>query len=119
MFRRERPQKGRYRQFHQINVELLGPGDPLVDAEVIYMLMLFLDRVRLSDLSLEINSLGCPECRPSFRKVLGEYLAKNEEALCEDCRRRLGTNPSGSSTARSKAAGRRSHGAAYHRLYFA
>ena len=93
MFRRERPQKGRYRQFHQINVELLGPGDPLVDAEVIYMLMLFLDRVRLADLSLEINSLGCPECRPSFRKVLGEYLAKNEEALCEDCRRRLGTNP--------------------------
>ncbi len=93
MFRRERPQKGRYRQFHQINVELLGPGDPLVDAEVIYMLMLFLDRVRLADLRLEINSLGCPECRPSFRKVLGEYLAQNEEALCDDCRRRLETNP--------------------------
>ena len=93
MFRRERPQKGRYRQFHQINVELLGPGDPLVDAELIYMLMLFLDRVRLKDVSLEINSLGCPECRPSFRKVLGEYLAKNVGALCEDCQRRLGTNP--------------------------
>ena len=93
MFRRERPQKGRYRQFHQINVELLGPGDPLVDAEVVYMLMLFLERVRLENVSLEINSLGCPGCRPSFRKVLGEYLSKKEKALCEDCRRRLGTNP--------------------------
>lgn len=93
MFRRERPQKGRYRQFHQINVELLGPGDALVDAEVIYMLMLFLERVRLTGVSLEINSLGCPECRPSFRKVLGEYLAKKEKTLCEDCQRRLGTNP--------------------------
>jgi histidyl-tRNA synthetase len=93
MFRRERPQKGRYRQFHQINVELLGPGDPLVDAEVIHMLMLFLERVHLKNANLEINSLGCPECRPSFRKVLGQFLARKEEALCEDCRRRLGTNP--------------------------
>ncbi|HPI55829.1 MAG TPA: histidine--tRNA ligase [Syntrophales bacterium] len=93
MFRRERPQKGRYRQFHQINVELLGSGDPLVDAEVIYMLMLFLGRLRLTDLGLEINSLGCPECRPAFRKVLGEYLADRKETLCGDCRRRLDTNP--------------------------
>jgi histidyl-tRNA synthetase len=93
MFRRERPQKGRYRQFHQINVELLGPSDPLVDAEVIHMLMLFLERVHLKNVNLEINSLGCPECRPSFRKVLGQFLATKEKALCEDCRRRLGTNP--------------------------
>ncbi len=93
MFRRERPQKGRYRQFHQINVELLGSGDPLVDAEVIHMLMLFLERVHLRNATLEINSLGCPGCRPAFRKVLGLYLAEKEEALCEDCRRRLGTNP--------------------------
>ena len=93
MFRRERPQKGRYRQFHQINVELLGSADPLVDAEVIHMLMLFLERVHLKNVNLEINSLGCPGCRPAFRKVLGQFLSQKEKDLCEDCRRRLGTNP--------------------------
>ena len=64
MFRRERPQKGRFRQFHQINAELIGIDDPRSDAEVILMLMQFLKRVELVDLRLLINSLGCTECRP-------------------------------------------------------
>jgi histidyl-tRNA synthetase len=93
MFRRERPQKGRYRQFHQINAELLGLDDPRTDAEVILMLMQFLMRTEISDLRLQINSLGCTECRPSFRKALSDFLRGKEERLCTDCQRRLGMNP--------------------------
>ncbi|MDZ4163720.1 MAG: histidine--tRNA ligase [Smithellaceae bacterium] len=93
MFRRERPQKGRYRQFHQIDVELLGLDNPITDAEVILMLIHFLKTLGLSGLKLEINSLGCPECRPGFRAAITGYLKGKEEALCGDCRRRLSTNP--------------------------
>ncbi|MBE9547348.1 MAG: histidine--tRNA ligase [Proteobacteria bacterium] len=93
MFRRERPQKGRFRQFHQINVELIGLDDPRVDAELILMLISFLKSVRLSDLGLEINSLGCPGCRPSFRKAILAFLQDKKDDLCKDCLRRLDTNP--------------------------
>ncbi|MEA1935420.1 MAG: histidine--tRNA ligase [Thermodesulfobacteriota bacterium] len=93
MFRRERPQKGRFRQFHQINVELIGLDDPRMDAELILMLICFLESVRLSDLKLEINSLGCSICRPSFRKEILHFLQDKKSNLCEDCLRRLDTNP--------------------------
>ena len=93
MFRRERPQKGRYRQFHQINVELIGIDDPRADAEVILMLIQFLKRMQLSHLRLQINSLGCTECRPSFKKALTVFLQGKEDGLCQDCRRRVSTNP--------------------------
>ena len=93
MFRRERPQKGRYRQFHQINVECLGLDDPRVDAEVIIMLIRFLDLMELGSLRLEINSLGCRECRPKFRDELASFLRGRENGLCDDCQRRLRTNP--------------------------
>ena len=93
MFRRERPQKGRLRQFHQINAELIGVDDPRSDAEVILMLMQFLKRVELVDLRLQINSLGCTECRPRFRQALTGYLRGKEKGLCVDCRRRLHVNP--------------------------
>ncbi len=93
MFRRERPQKGRFRQFHQINVELIGLDDPRVDAELILMLICFLKSVNLSDLGLEINSLGCPECRPSFRSKLAAFCIDHENELCPDCKRRHITNP--------------------------
>jgi len=93
MFRRERPQKGRYRQFHQINVELIGLEDPRTDAEIIIMLTKFLERVQLSQLKLQINSLGCATCRPPFKKALTDYLQGKDDGLCEDCRRRVGTNP--------------------------
>lgn len=93
MFRRERPQKGRYRQFHQINAELLGIDDPRIDAEIILMLMQFLKCLELNDLRLEINSLGCRECRPGFRNELTLFLRGKENDLCGDCRRRLHVNP--------------------------
>lgn len=93
MFRRERPQKGRYRQFHQIDVELLGLDHPITDAEVILMLIHFLKTLSLSGLRLEINSLGCPTCRPGFREAITKYLMGREESLCGDCRRRLSANP--------------------------
>ena len=93
MFRRERPQKGRYRQFYQINVELLGADDPCVDAEIILMLTHFLKSVGLPDLRIEINSLGCPECRPPFKETLVGFLQGKEEGLCGDCQRRLAINP--------------------------
>ena len=93
MFRRERPQKGRYRQFHQIDVEILGPDEPRTDAELILMLMLFLDRLGLKNLHLEMNSLGCDQCRPAFQEAIVQFLRGNEQELCGDCRRRVGTNP--------------------------
>jgi len=93
MFRRERPQKGRFRQFHQINVELIGVDDPRSDAEVILMLMQFLKRAELVDLHLQINSLGCKGCRPGFRQALTDYLRGKEKGLCNDCQRRLNMNP--------------------------
>jgi histidyl-tRNA synthetase len=93
MFRRERPQKGRFRQFHQIDVELLGLDDPRTDAEIILMLIHFLKMVGLTEPGLEINTLGCPACRPVFRKAVTDFLRGKENQLCGDCQRRLQTNP--------------------------
>ena len=93
MFRRERPQKGRYRQFYQIDAEVFGVGNPMVDAEVIIMLIRFLEKVGLTNLELQINSLGCRECRPRYREELKRFFAGKSIQLCEDCQRRLQTNP--------------------------
>jgi histidyl-tRNA synthetase len=93
MFRYERPQKGRYRQFYQIDAEVFGVENPMVDAEVIVMLIDFLKRVGLEKLELQINSLGCRACRPRYREELKKFLAKKAFQLCEDCQRRLETNP--------------------------
>lgn len=94
MFRYERPQKGRMRQFHQINCECLGPSEPYADAELIVMAMRFLQELGLQNLSLELNSLGCPICRPAYREVLSQWLnSLDPEVFCEDCRRRISTNP--------------------------
>ena len=93
MFRHERPQKGRLRQFHQIDVEVLDDEGPLVDAELMVMLSTLLTKLGLSGVELVVNSLGCPECRPSFRQALIDFLAAREGQLCEDCRRRLRLNP--------------------------
>ena len=93
MFRHERPQKGRYRQFHQIDAEAFGVDDPMLDAEVMYMLRLFLERLGLKGVVLHINSLGCQECRKGYREVLKEFLEKNTAEFCPDCQRRSITNP--------------------------
>ncbi|MDA3833831.1 MAG: histidine--tRNA ligase [Spirochaetales bacterium] len=91
MFRHERPQKGRLRQFHQVSVEVLGTDLPRVDAELMGMAALISEELGLS-VSLEINSLGCPQCRPAFNAALLEYISTIDD-LCEDCVRRRATNP--------------------------
>ncbi len=94
MFRYERPQKGRMRQFHQINCECLGAVEPHADAEVIIMLMQFLTRLGIKDLSVSLNSLGCKECRPAYHQALRAFLQTlDKERLCADCLRRMDTNP--------------------------
>lgn len=93
MFRHERPQKGRLRQFHQINAEVLGTQSPLADAEVVWMAWEILEELGVTGLRLEINSLGCQVCRPAHREDLRLYLSGASAELCEDCRRRSDTNP--------------------------
>jgi histidyl-tRNA synthetase len=94
MFRYERPQKGRMRQFHQIDVEAVGSPDALLDAEVLLMLDQYLRALGLTNLTIELNSLGCSECRPVFLDTLREFLkGMHKEHLCEDCMRRKLTNP--------------------------
>jgi histidyl-tRNA synthetase len=93
MFRYERPQKGRYRQFYQIDAEVFGVDNPMVDAEIIVMLIHFLERVGLEKLELQINSLGDRKCRPRYRQELISFLTKRSFQLCDDCQRRVQTNP--------------------------
>jgi histidyl-tRNA synthetase len=93
MFRYERPQKGRMRQFAQIGVEVVGSDHPAVDAETLQMLMAFLGRLRLGSLDLLVNSVGCSVCRPVYRDGLVAALRPHRDALCADCRRRLEVNP--------------------------
>jgi len=93
MFRRERPQKGRYRQFYQIGAEALGSEHPALDAEVLEMLVLFLGRVGIEEYGLLINSVGCLNCRPAYVQELRRALEGVKAQLCEDCQRRAETNP--------------------------
>ncbi len=94
MFRYERPQKGRMRQFHQINCECLGASEPENDAEMIYMLHLFLEKIGITDFTMHVNSLGCQVCRPQYKEALTRYLLElDKDVLCEDCQRRMHTNP--------------------------
>jgi histidyl-tRNA synthetase len=94
MFRRERPQKGRYRQFYQIGAEVLGGNDsPGIDAEVIDMVMTFFDKLELQGLELDINSIGGRECRSKYVEVLREALLKVKDKLGPDSQRRIETNP--------------------------
>jgi len=93
MFRRERPQKGRYRQFYQIGAEAVGSDSPAVDAELLEMLVELLGRVGLTGSILFLNSVGCANCRPKYLEVLREELGKVRGQLCVDCQRRSETNP--------------------------
>ncbi|NVM20319.1 MAG: histidine--tRNA ligase [Desulfobacterales bacterium] len=93
MFRRERPQKGRYRQFYQINAEVFGLEDPRADAELILLLMTLMGRLELSGIMLHINSLGCAACRPHFKEALRSFLTESTAELCSDCLRRREKNP--------------------------
>ena len=93
MFRHERPQRGRLRQFHQLNAEVFGSNAPGTDAELIALALDILDAGGARGLRLEINSLGCPVCRPAFREALKKFLTGLREKLCEDCQRRVERNP--------------------------
>ncbi len=97
-FRRERPQKGRYRQFFQIGAEVIGPTtagseSPMRDAEVIDMLTALLDAVGLTGSTLYLNSVGCPKCRPAYNEALRKALEGVKDKMCADCQRRAETNP--------------------------
>jgi histidyl-tRNA synthetase len=93
MFRYDRPQAGRYRQFHQFGVESLGSSSAAADAEVILLAVQFLKSLGLNELKLNINSVGCPKCRPVYRKKLQDFLADKKDGLCEDCKSRFAKNP--------------------------
>jgi histidyl-tRNA synthetase len=94
MFRRERPQKGRTRQFHQVGAEVLSSTDePAIEAEVIEMLLLLFVRLGVPGIDLEVNSVGCGACRPAFVALLKKEIASRASGLCEDCNRRGERNP--------------------------
>ena len=93
MFRYERPQAGRQRQFHQIGVEMFGIAAPTADAEAILLATEYLKFLGLNDLTVEINSLGCPECREEYKKRIKEVLKPEFDNLCEDCKSRYEKNP--------------------------
>jgi histidyl-tRNA synthetase len=93
MFRYDRPQAGRYREFHQFGVEALGEMNPAVDAEIIILAVRFLESLGLKDLSLSLNSVGCPQCRPVYRQRLQEFFKDKLSGLCEDCQSRYDRNP--------------------------
>jgi histidyl-tRNA synthetase len=93
MFRYERPQKGRFRQFYQIGAEIIGSGAPEADVELLALLHLLFERLRIDGLRLELNSLGDEACRPAYRQTLQRFLETRQAQLCENCRRRTATNP--------------------------
>lgn len=93
MFRYERPQAGRQRQFHQVGVEMFGIKEPTADAEVILLAVNYLKSLGLNDLEVEINSLGCPQCREEYKRKIKEVLKPEFDNLCEDCQNRYEKNP--------------------------
>ena len=93
MFRYERPQAGRQRQFHQVGVEMFGIKEPAADAEVIMLAVDYLKSLGLNDLEVELNSLGCPKCREEYKRKIKEVLKPEFDNLCEDCQNRYEKNP--------------------------
>ena len=92
-YRYEKPQAGRLREFHQFGVECVGAAAPNADAEVISLAGAVLENIGIKNISLEINSIGCPECRKEYHKALKEYFSKNTDTLCDTCKDRLDRNP--------------------------
>jgi len=93
MFRYDKPQKGRFRQFHQANIEVFGEKDPEVDAEIVEMAHTLLVKLGVKDIKILVNSVGCPRCRPSYQRELKMEAEKQRARLCEDCQRKIDTNP--------------------------
>ena len=93
MFRHERPQAGRFRQFHQIGAEALGVDSPTIDAEMIAMIFNLFIKLGVKNINVQLNSVGCKECRPGYRETLKAYLAESYDRLCQDCQNRYERNP--------------------------
>ncbi len=93
MFRYDKPQKGRYRQFHQIDIEVFGEKDPAIDAEIVEMAKNLLTRMGVTDTDVLVNSVGCQTCRPGYREKLKQKAEESRSRLCPDCQRKIGTNP--------------------------
>ena len=93
MFRRERPQAGRLRQFHQVGVEALGVSEPGIDVDVLAVLVELFNRLKVQGVELHINSLGCKDCRAAYKAALKDFLMQRISLLCPDCQRRIETNP--------------------------
>src|SRR5947209_3305313 len=92
-FRYDRPQAGRVREHHQFGCEVIGEQDAVVDAELIELLWRFYARLELRDLTLLVNSIGCPLCRPAYIEQLVAYYRRHENEICDDCRARITRNP--------------------------
>lgn len=93
MFRAEKPQKGRQREFHQLGIEIIDEGDSLADIDVITYALSLLERLGIRDYVLQLNSVGCRKCRPAYIHLLLEYLEPNRHLLCKDCQFRMDKNP--------------------------
>lgn len=93
MFRYDKPQKGRYRQFHQIDIEVFGEKDATIDAEIVEMADFLLKRLNVTDTEILVNSVGCKACRPSYHRELKQAAKEVEEDLCADCQRKVDLNP--------------------------
>ena len=92
-YRHEKPQAGRLREFHQLGIEAYGAKDPGIDAEIISLAALFLSELSIKNITININSIGCPECRRKYNEILREYLKKYEDELCDTCKGRMVKNP--------------------------
>ncbi len=92
MFRKEKPQKGRYREFLQIGIELIGESAPFYDAECIHLAKNFLNSIGALNFLIELNAIGCPVCREEYKKILSDFLASEKDVLCVDCQRRFEKN---------------------------
>ena len=92
-FRHDKPQAGRYREFTQFDVEVFGKSESIIDANLISVFWGIFEKLKVKDLELHINSIGCSECRPKTRKILTEFLKRKQNKLCEDCKKRLKKNP--------------------------
>lgn len=110
-YRYEKPQAGRYREFFQFGLEVFGSTSPVADAELICAAHSILKRLQIENIRLEINSIGCPECRKKYNEAIKEYFKKYEEELCEDCKSRLGRNPMRIMDCKNKNCGEISKGA--------
>ncbi len=93
MYRYDRPQEGRYREFFQFGFEAIGEQDPILDAQLIQLALRVFHVLKIKNISLQLNSIGCKECRPNYNKLLISYLKNRQRSLCMDCKKRLKTNP--------------------------